>query len=152
MAISLGDGLRPGSIHDANDEAQFAELDTLGELVQRACCTLFTSSDQSITFAGPEGTKIYDTYTNIKIAEIGESKMVTVRIKKKVESKTLIAKKEGYRPSPLLLESTFNPTTLWNILFWPGFIVDFGTQKISKWDNTYINIDLEKDPRSTQQL
>lgn len=36
VAISLGDGLRPGSLHDANDEAQFAELDTLGELVQRA--------------------------------------------------------------------------------------------------------------------
>ena len=36
VAISLGDGLRPGSIHDANDEAQFAELDTMGELVLRA--------------------------------------------------------------------------------------------------------------------
>ena len=36
VAISLGDGLRPGSIHDANDRAQFAELDTMGELVQRA--------------------------------------------------------------------------------------------------------------------
>ena len=36
VAVSLGDGLRPGSIADANDEAQFAELDTLGELVQRA--------------------------------------------------------------------------------------------------------------------
>ena len=36
VAISLGDGLRPGSIYDANDEAQFAELDTLGELVTRA--------------------------------------------------------------------------------------------------------------------
>lgn len=32
---SLGDGLRPGSIADASDEAQFAELDVLGELVQR---------------------------------------------------------------------------------------------------------------------
>ena len=36
VAISLGDGLRPGCIADANDEAQFAELDTLGELVTRA--------------------------------------------------------------------------------------------------------------------
>lgn len=36
VAISLGDGLRPGSIHDANDEAQFAELDTMGELVGKA--------------------------------------------------------------------------------------------------------------------
>lgn len=36
VAISLGDGLRPGSIGDANDEAQFAELETLGELTQIA--------------------------------------------------------------------------------------------------------------------
>lgn len=36
VAISLGDGLRPGSIHDANDAAQFAELDTIGLLVERA--------------------------------------------------------------------------------------------------------------------
>lgn len=36
VSFSLGDGLRPGSIHDANDEAQFAELDTLGELTQVA--------------------------------------------------------------------------------------------------------------------
>ena len=36
VAVSLGDGLRPGAIFDANDRAQFAELDTMGELVQRA--------------------------------------------------------------------------------------------------------------------
>jgi phosphomethylpyrimidine synthase len=36
VAFSLGDGLRPGSIYDANDEAQFAELITLGELTQIA--------------------------------------------------------------------------------------------------------------------
>ena len=36
VSFSLGDGLRPGSIADANDAAQFAELDTLGELTQIA--------------------------------------------------------------------------------------------------------------------
>ena len=36
VSFSLGDGLRPGSIADANDEAQFSELETLGELTQRA--------------------------------------------------------------------------------------------------------------------
>ena len=36
VSFSLGDGLRPGSIYDANDEAQFAELETLGELTQIA--------------------------------------------------------------------------------------------------------------------
>ena len=36
VSISLGDGLRPGSIADASDAAQFAELETLGELTERA--------------------------------------------------------------------------------------------------------------------
>ena len=36
VAVSLGDGLRPGSIHDANDRSQFMELDVLGELTQVA--------------------------------------------------------------------------------------------------------------------
>jgi len=36
LPFSLGDGLRPGSIADANDRAQFAELETLGELTQIA--------------------------------------------------------------------------------------------------------------------
>jgi len=36
VTLSLGDGLRPGSIADASDEAQFAELETLGELTTRA--------------------------------------------------------------------------------------------------------------------
>ena len=36
VSFSLGDGMRPGSIHDANDDAQLAELETLGELAQLA--------------------------------------------------------------------------------------------------------------------
>ena len=36
VAVSIGDGLRPGSIYDANDAAQFAELHTLGELTKVA--------------------------------------------------------------------------------------------------------------------
>ena len=36
VAVSLGDGFRPGSIHDANDRCQFLELDVLGELTEKA--------------------------------------------------------------------------------------------------------------------
>lgn len=36
VAVSLGDGLRPGSIHDANDKSQFMELDVLGQLTEIA--------------------------------------------------------------------------------------------------------------------
>ncbi len=48
VAFSLGDGLRPGSVADANDEAQFAELDTLGELTTRAW-----SRDCQVIIEGP---------------------------------------------------------------------------------------------------
>lgn len=36
VAVSLGDGMRPGSIHDANDKAQFLELEVLGKLTKKA--------------------------------------------------------------------------------------------------------------------
>lgn len=109
-----------------------------------SCCTIFSSSKQSITFLGPEGTRIYDASTNMKLGEIGPDEVTTIQIKKKREDKTLIAKKEGYRSSPLVLESTFNNACLWNILFWPGFLIDLGTQKMNKWDNTSINIEFEE--------
>ncbi len=48
VAFSLGDGLRPGSIADANDEAQFAELDTLGELT-----TIAWKHDVQVMIEGP---------------------------------------------------------------------------------------------------
>ncbi len=48
IAFSLGDGLRPGSIADANDAAQFAELDTLGELTKVAW-----ESDVQVMIEGP---------------------------------------------------------------------------------------------------
>ena len=43
VSFSLGDGLRPGCIADANDEAQFAELHTLGELTDKAWNTTYKS-------------------------------------------------------------------------------------------------------------
>ncbi len=48
VSFSLGDGLRPGCIADANDEAQFAELRTLGELTQKAW-----DNDVQVMIEGP---------------------------------------------------------------------------------------------------
>src|SRR5439155_1106555 len=48
VAFSLGDGLRPGSTADANDEAQFAELETLGELT-----TIAWEHDCQVMIEGP---------------------------------------------------------------------------------------------------
>jgi phosphomethylpyrimidine synthase len=61
VAFSLGDGLRPGSIADANDEAQFAELDTLGELTKIAW-----EHDCQVMIEGPGHIPIHMIKENVE--------------------------------------------------------------------------------------
>ena len=60
VSFSLGDGLRPGSIADANDEAQFSELETLGELTQRAW-----EYDVQVMIEGPGHVPIQQIEENV---------------------------------------------------------------------------------------
>ncbi len=61
VSISLGDGLRPGSIADASDAAQFAELDTLGELTRRAW-----ARDVQVMIEGPGHIPIDQLEANVR--------------------------------------------------------------------------------------
>ncbi|HZD66486.1 MAG TPA: phosphomethylpyrimidine synthase [Acidimicrobiales bacterium] len=60
VSFSLGDGLRPGSIADANDEAQFAELDTLGELTHLAW-----GHDVQVMIEGPGHVPMHKIKENV---------------------------------------------------------------------------------------
>jgi len=60
VSFSLGDGLRPGSIADANDEAQFAELRTLGELTQVAW-----KHDVQVMIEGPGHVPMHKIKENV---------------------------------------------------------------------------------------
>jgi phosphomethylpyrimidine synthase len=60
ISISLGDGLRPGSIADANDEAQFAELETLGELTEIAW-----KHDVQVMIEGPGHVPMHKIKENV---------------------------------------------------------------------------------------
>lgn len=60
IAVSLGDGLRPGSIADANDEAQFAELETLGELTKIAW-----KHDVQVMIEGPGHVPMHKIKENV---------------------------------------------------------------------------------------
>lgn len=113
-------------------------------LLCTSCMSLFSSAIQTITFTSEEGTKLYDGTNNVKLAEIPEEGTATVKLKKKLSDKIIIAKKEGYRNTPFVIESQFNPKSLWNILFWPGFLIDLGTGKINKYDPTIYNVEMEK--------
>lgn len=110
-----------------------------------SCSTLFTSSKQNITFVGDAGTKIYDN--GMKIATIGENGEASVRMRKKISSKELIAKKEGFKSTPLLLQATFNPISCINLLNVLAWGIDLATQKVCKWENTHIEVELEKESK-----
>jgi phosphomethylpyrimidine synthase len=62
VAFSLGDGLRPGSIADANDEAQFAELRTLGELTEVAW-----RHDVQVMIEGPGHVPLHKVVENVTL-------------------------------------------------------------------------------------
>src|SRR5947199_6047230 len=62
VAFSLGDGLRPGSIADANDEAQLAELATLGELTKVAW-----GHDVQVMIEGPGHVPMHKIKGNMEL-------------------------------------------------------------------------------------
>ena len=64
VAFSLGDGLRPGSIADANDEAQFAELRTLGELTEVAW-----RHDVQVMIEGPGHVPLHKVAENVTLQQ-----------------------------------------------------------------------------------
>ncbi|MGV9413837.1 phosphomethylpyrimidine synthase ThiC [Nocardia sp. NPDC003693] len=64
ITFSLGDGLRPGSIADANDEAQFAELRTLGELTKIA-----KSYGVQVMIEGPGHVPMHKIVENVRLEE-----------------------------------------------------------------------------------
>ena len=75
VSFSLGDGLRPGSIADANDAAQFAELETLGELTKLAW-----NKGCQVMIEGPGHVPMHKIKVNMtkQLAECGEAPFYTL--------------------------------------------------------------------------
>lgn len=75
VSFSLGDGLRPGSIADANDAAQFAELETLGELTKLAW-----AKDCQVMIEGPGHVAMHKIKANMdkQLATCGEAPFYTL--------------------------------------------------------------------------
>lgn len=114
-----------------------------------SCGTIFTSSKQDITFTGEYGVRIYDK--GKKIAEINDDGVGTAKVRKKLSSKTLIAKKEGYNDQPLQLEATFNPISVLNLLNIIAWGVDLGTGKCCKWADEIIEVQMTPKSIQTEQ-
>lgn len=107
-----------------------------------SCSTIFTGTKQSVTFTGEPGIGIYKN--NNKITEIAEGGTSTVKIQKSLSSANLIAKKEGYLNTPLVLSTVFNPISAINLLNPIAWIVDLGTGAACKYDDSIVVVEMKK--------
>ena len=105
-----------------------------------SCGTLFTAGKQPITFIGMPETQIYDK--DKKIGEITKYGTTTIKVKKQLSDKTLIAKKDGYQNTPLTLKSKFNPVSIINLSNLFAWAIDLTTGKCCKWDTDIVEIDM----------
>ena len=87
-------------------------------------------------------TKIYDN--SKKLGEIPEDGTTTIKVKKKLSEKTLIAKKEGYKNKPITLEAELNPVSILNLTNVIAWAIDLGTGKCCKWEADVVEIEMEK--------
>ena len=111
-------------------------------LLFTSCGTLFTPTRQQIAFTGLPATKIYDN--GKKLGEISEDGITTIKIKKKLNDKQLLAKKEGYKNSIITLEAVLNPVSIVNLTNVFAWAIDLATGKCCRWDNEIVEIEMEK--------
>ena len=107
-----------------------------------SCGTLFRPTNLSITFIGIPEIKIFDN--GKKLGEIKEDGTTTIKVRKKLYNKTLIAKRRGYKNTPIILEATLNPVSIINLTNVFAWIIDLGTGKCCKWDSDIIEIEMDK--------
>ena len=101
-----------------------------------SCASIFTPTKQKITFVGMPETRIYDN--GKKLGTITDEGHTTIKIRKRLTDKILMAKKEGYKNTIFELDAVFNPVSvlnLTNILAWG---IDLATGKCCRWDNDII--------------
>ena len=109
-------------------------------LVLSGCATLFSGTDEEITFNSepPGATVIVDgiavgtTPTTVEVDRPGLEDMdVTVQI-------------EGYDSRTFELDKEFNTTSILNVFFWPGFVIDALTGALFKYDKSTYRVDFEE--------
>ena len=123
-----------------NKKLLVVALSTL--LLFTSCGTLFTPTRQKIAFTGLPATKIYDN--GRKVGEISEDGITTIKIKKKLADKQLLAKKEGYKNSIITLDAVLNPVSIVNLTNVFAWAIDLATGKCCRWDQEIIEVEMEK--------
>lgn len=109
------------------------------------CATIFTSSHDAVTINStpPGATLMLDGN------RIGKTP-TTIQVKRSLAPARIEVKADGYYNNAVNLQNTFNTASVFNILFWPGFIVDAVTGNMMKASQLTYDVELEpkEKPRS----
>lgn len=109
-------------------------------LVLSGCATLFSGTDDDITFdSEPQGAKVL-----IDGIVVGTTPTTVVVDRPGLEETDVTVQLEGYESRRFELDKEFNNTSILNIFFWPGFVIDALTGALFKYDQKSYTVDLEE--------
>lgn len=113
-------------------------------LIFSSCASLFTKSDQEITFRGIPGTTVLDKNKNTVITEVGSNGFATAKIRKQLKSKAIEARRDGYQSGDFKLDTKIQGAFWGNILLGgiPGMAIDAATGKMMKYKTNLMDITL----------
>lgn len=104
-----------------------------------SCATIFSPSSDQVTFnSTPPGAKVY-----INGGYVGKTSLTTP-IKRSTSTPAISIKKDGYETTAVPLQTEFNSTSWFNVLFPIGFVVDAATGNLMKASQYSYDVELSK--------
>ncbi len=109
-----------------------------------SCATLFTKSNQEVTFKGVPGTTVKDADRNTVIAEVGQNGFATTQFRKRLSGMNIQASKNGYDSRNIHMGTKIQGWFWGNILLGgiPGMAIDVATGKMKKFKDTLVDVTL----------
>lgn len=121
---------------------------TLSSALFSGCASIFGDNTRNISIkSNPSGAKIF-----IDNVQYGTTPSIISLTNYIYSGKVISLKKEGYETQSTMINSKFQPVGLWNILFWPGFLIDAAAGNTVKIDPQHLNVDLTLETEERKDL
>lgn len=115
-------------------------------LMFTGCASVVGSNTRAIKVdSNPQGAAIF-----VDHQQYGVTPAVVTLPNYVYGGKSICLKKEGYHEQTMMINTQFQPCALWNILFWPGFLIDGATGNLVKVDPANLNVYTTLQPKETK--
>lgn len=116
-------------------------------LLLNGCATMFGDNMRTVSVQShPQGAGVY-----VDGQRHGTTPATITLPSYVYGGKAVVLKKEGYHEQVMVVNTKFQPCGLWNLLFWPGFLIDGACGNTVKIDPAHLNLCSELEPVSPAQ-